>query len=222
MLARETGYGNALAYVGSRLLSRVAPGVTVIRYLLVAQPVPEISPLPPRRRSSVDIRLVPPDQYRYEWFPRPRANIDARFAQGAICFVAFREDRPAACLWLKQGAFLEDEVRCRFVPLPAGSTMWDFDVYVAPEYRGTRIFAYLWDAGFGWARSKGIMWSISRINAFNLQSIRSHTRLGATVVGTATFCVAGRLQLVLNANRPIVHVSLETCPEIHVHAPEPV
>lgn len=218
-LARETGAGNASLYVLARVLARLAPSVGLFRYLLVAQPVAAASPALAARRTTIAVRQIAPGDYRDEWFPRPRAVIAARFAQGATCFAAFRDAVPVGCLWLQPGPYLEDEVRCRFVPLPAGAAMWDFDVYVVPELRGGRVFAYLWDAASAWARARGIAWTMSRINAFNLESIRSHRRLGARVVGSATFVAAGRLQLVLAGSPLVFGLSRSEIPSIDVRAP---
>ncbi len=219
-LARETGAANASLYVASRLLARLAPSVGFFRYLLVAQPVTATPLAAATRRSTIAVRQIAREDYRLGWFPRPQAVIDARFAQGATCFAAFRDAEPVGCLWLQPGPYLEDEVRCRFVPLPAGGAMWDFDVYVVPELRGGRVFAYLWSAASAWARARGIAWTMSRINAFNLESIRSHRRLGARVVGSATFVAAGRLQLVL-ARRPFrFSLSRVDVPSLDVRAPK--
>jgi GNAT superfamily N-acetyltransferase len=193
--------------------------VKVIRYFLVAQPIRDRPFLPRRGTGGIEVRLVTPDAYDDAWFPRPRTTINARFAQGARCFCAFNNGEPVGCIWLLAGAYLEDEVRCCFVPLPKGKAMWDFDVYVDPAHRGGRLFAYLWDAANQWARGQGISWTMSRINAFNLQSIAAHRRLGATLVGTATFVSFRRLQVALLPSWPYLHVSRVGRPSISVAPP---
>lgn len=221
LLARETSWGNAAAYVFSRLTAKLLPGVKVIRYLLVAQPIPKTLNVANRPSSSISVAFVAHEDYRYDWFPRPQPNIDARFAQGACCFVAFVRGKPAGCIWWKQGPYMEDEVRCRFVTAPGEATMWDFDVYVAPEHRASRVFAYLWKAAADSARHRGIAWTMSRINGFNLESIRSHRRLGARIVGLATFVTAGSVQLSLIPNAPFLHLSWtpRKLPTVYVQAP---
>ncbi len=179
-------------------LARRALGVLGIgfqRYHLVIQPVAEGSRVPERHRAVFDIREVDEDSYRTEWFPRPAKVIRERFAQGARCWVAFKEGAPVGCQWLLNGPYLEDEVRCRFIPLPEGRVAWDFDVYVAPDFRMGRLFLLLWDTANQWMREQGITCSASRIDTLNLQSIRSHQRMGARIVGNAWFLTLGRIQL---------------------------
>ncbi|MDZ7829185.1 MAG: hypothetical protein U5K33_06760 [Halofilum sp. (in: g-proteobacteria)] len=53
---------------------------------------------------------------------------------------------PVSCGWI-EGPYCEDEVRSLFIPRPEGEAVWDFDVYVAPDQRGTPVFARLLGRG---------------------------------------------------------------------------
>ena len=68
-------------------------------------------------------------------------------------------------LWLKLQGYEEDEVRCRYVPVPERGTAWDFDIYVAPPYRMGRTFTRMWIAANDFLRSNGIEWTLSRISS---------------------------------------------------------
>jgi hypothetical protein len=192
-LHRELGTRLTADYLARRLLGKL--GVRMYRYALVVQPVAARPRVPARHRSSFEFREILPHQYQPAWFPRPPHVIEQRFAQGARCWVAFKDDEAVACQWLHTGPYLEDEVRCRFIPLPAGQAAWDFDIYVKPELRLGRLFMLMWDHTEQWMRDQGIAWSASRIDALNLASLRSHQRMGAQVVGYASFAVLGRWQI---------------------------
>jgi hypothetical protein len=105
------------------------------------------------------------------------------------------------------GPYDEDEVRARFVPVPAGQACWDFDVTILPDFRMSRLFGLLWTRASEELSSTGIRWTVSRISAFNGGSIASHRRLGAKIVGTALFLCAGRWQLMGSTLRPKLHLS---------------
>lgn len=218
-LYRELGGGPMADYLLRRLLAVL--GLSFHRYRLVVQPVPEKSWLPERHRAAFDIRPVGRDDYQLDWFPRPAEVIRQRFEQGALCWVAFKDGDAVGCQWLLPGPYLEDEVRCRFLPLPARRVAWDFDVYVVPEMRLGRLFLLLWDTVNAWMREQGIVCTASRIDSLNLQSIRSHQRMGASTVGTAWFLSAGGWQLARWPGGWQLSGDPERMPEIKVSAESP-
>lgn len=140
---------------------------------------------------------------------RPAATIQDRFAQGARCLVALRDDDLVGFLWWIEGPYDEDEVRCVFVPQPAERALWDFDVYVAPSHRFGPAFARLWDAVMNRMHASGFQWSCSRISAFNMPSLRAHQRLGARVVGTRSYLCLGMVQVSMALDVPYLHVSFQ-------------
>jgi len=217
----ELGWWNAWLYLCGLVLRRCSSRAQLHKYYLVAQPVPAQPLLPQRRRTAITINVVSQAEYDPAWFPRPLEAILARFEQGAVCFVAFKAQEAIGCLWLLPGPYLEDEVRCRFIPSPPGQAAWDFDVYLQPAYRSGRTFAYLWDHANGWLRERGIGWTMSRIDAFNRASLDAHRRLGAQRVGALLFVGVGKSQMLLADVRPYVHLSRNArrCPEIVVSAP---
>jgi hypothetical protein len=156
----------------------------------------------PRRDSKIAFTWL--DQYDevLKPLPRPMPNIKSRFAQNVVCLAAIRNEQLAACAWFGFDEFDEDEVRCTYA-LPSDAA-WDFDVYVFPEYRFSRVFLKMWEEANQVLKAKGYNASLSRISAYNKHSIRSHEKLGATTVGSAVFLRIGKGQLMLATRRPYI------------------
>ncbi|MBN7797427.1 GNAT family N-acetyltransferase [Parahaliea mediterranea] len=223
------GRRHGALYLLTRALRRLIPGVSIRYYWLVVQAVAD-SPRLPRKASSrgLGVEVVPQSQYQAQWFPRSEKIVASRYAQGAVCFVAFAGDGQAAgCIWIVPGRYDEDEVRCRFVPAPEGESAWDFDVFIHPKYRLGRTFLYLWDAADDWMRNRGIHWSASRIDGFNAESLKAHRSMGARRVGRAYFlCIGNRYlstgdngwQLAFLPGFPWIHCSRTRRPEVLVDA----
>lgn len=206
---RDLGWLDGLLYGLARMLEGVSGGLVRIRkYHLVAQPVAAAPWLAPHRGRNVEIRRIEPRDSAISQFPRPERAAPYRFNQGAICLGAFRKEQVLGFLWLTLGPYQEDEVRCRFVPLPQGEAAWDFDVYVAPEERHGIVFMKLWDEANRFLAARQVRWSLSRISAFNSGSIHSHARMGARLIGSATFLQIGRWQIAASTITPHLHVSL--------------
>ncbi len=201
-LVRELGWFNAFLYVIGLLLERVTVGrCGLYKYQLVAQAV-AAAPLCQGRGKRIGVRLVGSADALPADYPRARAVIERRFAQGAICLAAFDGERLLGFLWLQHGAYQEDEVRARY-----RADAWDFDVTVSPEYRLGPAFARLWDEANALLRARGLDWSCSRISAFNPGSLAAHGRIGTVKLGSALFLRCGPLQLCLATLAPYVHLS---------------
>ena len=141
-------------------------------------------------------------------FPRPRQVIAKRFADGTTCLVAEAKERFAGFLWLAHGGYDEDEVRCRYEFASPEQSVWDFDVYVEPEFRIGRTFSRLWDEANRRLAAQGVRWSYSRISAFNPHSLSVHGRMGARKLFSATFLCIGQVQITLAGNAPYLHFGL--------------
>lgn len=211
-----------LAYVLKRGIEYVTGGrMRLYFYHLVAQPVSGKRLLPPNRGRSVEVREIGLDEAKALPVERPLAVLESRFRQRARCLMASTGDRFLGFLWFQLGAYEEDEVRCLFVPLPSGKAAWDFDVYVDPSARLGPAFARLWDEANALYSSLGIGWSISRISAFNADSLAAHRRFGLERAGSALFLSAGPAQFMLATMRPYVHIALTrgSRPVLRVQAP---
>lgn len=202
---RMFGFCDGVGYLLDQLLSVRLGWGGFARYLLTAQPIPpEAGKLRPGKIEIVALEAGDP---RLGDLPVEPEVLRARFAQGAVCLAAIEDGRAVASAWFTFGAYDEDMVRCRFVLEPAELCAWDFDVYVAPEHRMGRTFARLWDGANAYLRARGIAWSLSRISAYNAGSLKSHGRLGARVIGRASFLVLGPLQISWASVPPYVHLS---------------
>lgn len=195
---RELGALDATLYWTDRVLSRLTRGwLRIRRYIFVVQPLRQ----PALRKGRPDTKLVvrsfvagDPVQRH---FPVPADVIRRRLEQGSTCLVAELNGDFAGYIWLHAGLYWEDEVRCIFEPWPAQRVSWDFDIYIVPHLRATRTFGRLWQAAEQHLLSRGFTHSASRISAYNVVSIRSHVRSGATISGSATFITLGRWQVTI-------------------------
>lgn len=204
---RDFGLFDGALYVLARLMQQFSGGrLRLIRYYLLAQPVPwPFKAACPASPSSTVVEVLRHDSVNQN-FPRDRAILDGRYAAGHRCFAAMVKGRFAGYIWLARGQYDEDEVCCRYVLERPDSSAWDFDVYVAPEFRMGRTFARLWDAANEILSLQGICWSFSRVSAFNPASIRSHARLGTHKLASATFLCIGDLQISITGRAPFVRI----------------
>lgn len=217
----QTRLDRALFFL-SRALRRLAAGhVHLYRYYLVAQPVPRRPLLSSKRGRDIEVRRVDAGEAVLQQFPRPGDVLANRFRQGAVCYAAFRDNGLSGFLWFVPGNYEEDEVRCLYRPWPSGRGAWDFDVYVTPEDRVGLTFSRLWDTAYADMRSRGVTWSMSRISAFNQGSLAAHARLGARFLGSLTFLVIGRSQVMVGGRFPFVHIGFRVTsrPVVDVVAP---
>jgi hypothetical protein len=192
-------FGDALLYRIARVAQRLsARRIRIVKYHLTAQPVAPTPLLSASRAGTLRVERIDANHPLYAILlaqsPRPPAVIRARLAHGAVCFAALKADTLLGFLWLKHEAYEEDEVHCLFLPRPAAQAAWDFDVWVHPAHRASRVFLRLWDTAFAYLRARGVRWTMSRVNAYNPDSLNAHGRLGAVTLGTATFCCIGERQ----------------------------
>lgn len=215
---REFGVRDGLGYLVDRLLMARLRWGGLARYILTAQPVPaEAKPLRPGKLTFAELK---PGDPRLADLPLDDKVLAFRFGQDAVCIAAIEDGRAVACIWFCFGHYDEDMVRCRYVLEPAGETAWDFDVYVAPEHRMGRTFARLWAAANDYLRARGVCWSLSRISGYNPGSFNSHKRLGARVIGRASFLRLGKWQFMWSDRPPYVHLSRSRPAWLRLRAPK--
>lgn len=216
---RSLGWGNGLTYLLAQGLLRLSHDrIRIVRYHLVVQPIRDGIGIPAHRGRDIEVREAGPDDPLLARMDHPAAIITARFGQGARCLVALQKGELVGFLWWVEGAYLEDEVRCRFVPQPPGLAVWDFDVYICRRYRCGPAFSRLWDAASKRLFATGYRYTCSRISTFNPASLAAHRRLGARVVGKRLFICVGRMELTFSGKRPRMHVSFgeRSRPEVRV------
>jgi hypothetical protein len=204
---RRLGIANGTLWATARWVAVVSSGRWQIhRYYFVAQPVPDKLQVATGRATGVAIRLIEPDDPLVEQFPRPRHVIVKRFGMNAHCLAAEKDGTFAGFIWLKESEYPEDEVRCVYRLDPVGNAVWDFDVHIEPAFRYGRTFIRLWEAANAWMRERNYRWTMSRISAFNPDSLAAHRRLGTVRVGSAVFLRTGRIQIAVLDRAPFVHI----------------
>lgn len=186
----------ALLYALHRVLQKLSGGrVAIVPYVLVAQPVGNPALAAVRADPATVVQRVGPGHALLAAFPRSPAVIAQRFADGAECHAATVKGSFAGHIWIARGRYVEDEVRCIYEIAEPATVVWDYDVYVEPRLRLGRTMGRLWREVDNALSAKGVRWSCSRINRFNVASVKSHQRLGAVTLRQVVFLVLGPLQL---------------------------
>jgi hypothetical protein len=154
------------------------------------------------------MRQIAPGEPEVARMPARPDIKESRFKQNAICLGAFQKSKFIGHIWFCFHAYEEDEVRCTFV-LPEGNqAVFDFDLYVFPEYRMGLGFAGIWNGANEFLRSRGVKYSFSRLTRFNLASRRAHHQLGARRVGRVLVLRVWHVELTVATVSPCVHLSL--------------
>src|SRR3954471_3165842 len=215
------GWWTRTLYILARAVGRLCPFFSIGKYYVVAQPVAARRLLPQSRGKDISIRPLDRDDPLIAQLPRPRGEMTRRFAGGAVCFLAMRENRIIGHLWVTRSPYREPVHRTRFVPQPTGRTAWDFDMWIDPRERLGLAFARLWDRCNSYFLEQGVTWTCSRVSAFNRNSLRAHARLGMRVMHSLLYFGAGRVELLIADVPPYVALSLSsgTFPVIEVMAP---
>ena len=204
---KDLGFFTSVLYALSKVASKLSSRSGVFYYVFVRQPVAEERQLPPKKGTTFNIIILDKDEPVLDTLPRPKDVIQQRFNREYICIAATKDDRIVGCIWLSLGPYIEDEVRSTFVPLPEGEAAWDFDVYIDPKYRLGFLFLKLWDEANRYMRERGYSATISRISGFNRQSLTSHQRMGAKLIGRAIYLCVFSMQIVVATKKPHVHLS---------------
>jgi hypothetical protein len=220
--ANLRGYGAvdaALVAVARALAALTRGRCELIKYYFLAQPVPAEAHA--HRGGSLRVEPLASDDPRLARLPRAATEIAQRFESGAQCIAAWQNDELTGFLWFTEREYREDAVQCTFILPPDDRTVWDFDVHVEPRFRLGRTFALLWDRAFSSMRARGVRWSLSRVSAFSLESLRAHQRAGAVGTGWAVFARFGSLQFTLTSLGEAKCRWLQHGPYLCLQVPEP-
>ena len=198
-IVRRFGALDAALLVAARALAHVPTHrARLCKYYFLAQPVPD-DPIRVARASGIVVEELLKGDARLDQLGRADDELARRFAASARCFAAWQGEQLTGFLWFTDREYQEDEVRCTFRVDPRDRAVWDLDVHVVPRYRLGRTFALLWERAFAAMRARGVRWTISRVSAFNADSIRAHQRLGARPTGWAVFLSLGSIQVTLTS-----------------------
>jgi hypothetical protein len=220
-LARTLGWRTTLLYALSLVLNRSMPFLSVGKYLVVARPVTERRLYAGKRSDSIEILQFDSEHPFISALPRPPEEIARRFAGGAVCFLARRDNRTTGHLWVTMSSYCEPVHRCQFAPQPPGKVAWDFDMWISPEERMSPTFARLWDQCYSYLYKKGIRCTCSCVSAFNLAALQTNQRMGASELRKMYFFGIGPVELLYSTAMPRIALSLSrsTFPLVKVGVP---
>lgn len=204
-LVRECGFADATLISIFRIVRVVSCGTVLIRkYYLFTQSWDFIPVLPTRRGNSIRLRLITGNdlangnESALLRFPRPKQELRARLSEGAECIIAELGEKVAGFLWFSASSFVDQETGIQFEIRPEGASAWDFDVFVAPEFRGTPVFYRLWSRLASELSGRGVAASTSLVWASNYESIYAHMRLGARALASGVHVRIAARGLMIN------------------------
>lgn len=204
---KEFGFAAGTLYVLGRVLHKVSPRLGLFVYELMVQPITGKPLLPSSRtRDLTFVEIVRGDDDVALMPARTEIKV-SRFEQGARCLGIYRKGAFVGYIWLCFGRYDEDEVRCTYELAAPECSVFDFDLYVFPEYRMGTAFMAIWHAANEFLYERGVQFTFSRMTRFNLASRRSHARLGARCVGRALFLRAWAVELMLATVYPYLAIT---------------
>jgi len=205
---KEFGCFAGLIYAVDRLFQRLSPNLRLYFYELLVQPIPEKPLLPSGLSRALEMRQIASGAPEIALMPARPEIKESRFKQNGICLGAFQKSQFIGHIWFCFNAYDEDEVRCRFI-LPEGNqAVFDFDIFLFPEYRMGLGFVGIWNGANEFLRRRGIKCSFSRLTRFNLASRRAHMQLGARRVGRVFVLRAWPVEFMVATVAPYMHLSL--------------
>lgn len=194
------GLFGAASYLAARL-ARASGRAAFNRYAIIAQPRTGLPDMPRGFRV---------EELGGHALARHEVDADAdvqaqRFAEGLTCLGVFDpKERLTGLIWLREGAYREDEVAVRFVLPPL--CCWDTGLWIAPEYRMGRSFAALWTGVGHWMDARGLSHSLSRVSDYNRTALNAHQRMGAAVLAHHSFVRLGGWQWCRTARPRLVRL----------------
>lgn len=225
---RVHGWADGSLYLAAYVLRRLSFGkVRLIKYYFMAQPVAPRPAGEPRPEGRIRVYRADTLDAVITQVQRPVHRLQARLDRNMVCIAAARGDEFAGYIWLCPDYYEEDEVRCIYRWKPAAKAVWDFDLFIAPQFRLGRLFSRLWEQAHASLRERHVEWTLSRIDAFNSASLTAHRRLGAQTVARGWFLAVGSWQWTLLSAAPYLHFSWspkqvpELCIELPGTAPQP-
>lgn len=201
---REFGAGAGTLYVIDRVLRRLSPQLGLQVYEFMVQPIGGQRLLPPGLSKNLVAEEIGRGHPAVAEMPA-RADIkEARFDQGARCLGVYRKGQLLGYSWFTRDRYEEDEVRCTYVLDDREASIFDFDLYVLPQYRLGIGFLGVWHMVNETLAPQGVRYTFSRLTRFNTASRRAHAHLGWKRVGSGVFVQAWRVELMLSTLAPWV------------------
>jgi hypothetical protein len=215
---KEFGFASGLLYLADHVLRRASTRTRLFAYELMVQPIPSEPPASLRALRAFEHRDIRPGDPVLAAMPPPPHVIEARFRQGAVCLGTFKKERFVGYIWLAFGSYEEDEARCTYVLTPKRESVFDFDLYIFPEFRFGLGFAAIWQNAMAMLRSRGVRQSFSRVTRFNIASRKAHAHLGAPLVARATILKLWALEAIVLTIPPYAAISVSGRPRLRLRA----
>ena len=207
-LFKELGAITGIWYVLDKLLRAITKSGFVRRYYIVAQPINVDSIGAKKPPSNILLKTLTNECHDIiDQMPRDNTLLHQRLSEGSFCFYTTKEAKLSGMLWFRKHVYYEDEVSCVYKLSPSDSVVWDFDVFIDKKYRIGVLFYKLWNEAMARLLADDIKYTISRISAFNVNSLRSHQRLGESVMGVVTFVVIKNHQITLFGRWPFILIT---------------
>lgn len=200
------GKVNAILYIFSRLLCRVSQGISLNRYYIFAFPAKEKGGENFRFCAPYTFRLIT-NSVELEQDRLSQYEIRNRLDAGDKCFACFKNNILVAYLWINRSGYKEINDKS-FFELDDDGLVWDYDIFVLPEFRSGFAFGCIWNEYIKYLKKQDVKYSLSRVSVFNYQSIRSHKSLGAEVLFSVAYLRVYRCQISLSTVFPYVYISV--------------
>ena len=206
-LYEELGTGAFFAFCIHKALSRVGKKNAFQYYHFYSQPIGPSQAHNPKRTSAFTFTWHESFSPLMLQLPRPEHRLRDRFKQKTTCVLGAKGGQLVSCAWFAYEGYEEDEVWCRYEFPNSPDSVWDYDVFVAPDYRLGRAFHLTWQAAASRLYNAGYRRTLSRISAYNPNSLRSHERLGAQRCGSAMYLRLGRIQIMASNKAPYLQIT---------------
>jgi hypothetical protein len=182
----------------------------------MVQPIINKPLLPKRISASYETRKIEYNDPLLKTLQiRPEILI-SRIEQNALCLGAFKKDKLVSYIWLSFDTYEEDEARCTFILTPTEMSVFDFDLYVYPEARMGMAFAAIWEGANQYLYEKGVRFSYSRLDCFNLASARAHKHLGCKRIGGAIILKLWNWECMIANKAPWFSMSASTSKRVPI------
>jgi hypothetical protein len=201
---KDFGFSAGTLYALDRVLRCISPRFGLLVYELMVQPITGKPMLPANLAKNLKFIEIGRGHPDIDLMPA-RADIkESRFDQGAVCLGVYRKDKLIGYVWFCFRTYEEDEVRCTYELAEPAHSVFDFDLYVMPEYRMGIGFMAIWHGANVYLHERGIKYTFSRLTRFNLASRRSHAHLGWECAARAVFLQAWRIEAMLASVFPYI------------------
>jgi len=204
-LFKRLSFGAFCALCLHKALRRLSKNNAVHYYHFYRQPIKARNQQERQRRSAFSFDWHESFSPLMQQLPRPEHRLRDRFLQKTSCLLGTKGDKIISCAWFAYGSYEEDEVWCQYNFSKSEQTVWDYDIFVDPKYRLGRAFYVTWQTASADLYTRGFRSTLSRISAYNPNSIKSHEKLGAQHCGSALFLKLARVQLMVSNKHPFLH-----------------